>query len=80
MTKLYYSPGACSLSTRIALHEAGIPAEFENSDLHRSPRPQGGIKKNKPNGFTVQRLAGNFAFFMQLGNHIQTQNVGFAFL
>lgn len=33
MTKLYYSPGACSLSTRIALHEAGIPAEFERVDL-----------------------------------------------
>jgi glutathione S-transferase len=33
MTKLYYSPGACSLSTRIALHEAGFPAEFERVDL-----------------------------------------------
>src|SRR5688572_32998739 len=33
MTKLYYSPGACSLSTRIALHEAGIAAEFERVDL-----------------------------------------------
>ena len=33
MTKLYYSPGACSLSTRIALHEAGIPAAFERVDL-----------------------------------------------
>jgi len=31
--KLYYSPGACSLATRISLHEAGIPAEFERVDL-----------------------------------------------
>ena len=31
--KLYYSPAACSLATRIALHEAGIPAEFERVDL-----------------------------------------------
>jgi len=31
--KLYYSPGACSLATRIALHEAGIDADFERVDL-----------------------------------------------
>jgi glutathione S-transferase len=32
--KLYYSPGACSLATRICLHEAGITAQFERVDLH----------------------------------------------
>lgn len=31
--KLYYSPGACSIATRIVLHEAGIDAEFEKVDL-----------------------------------------------
>jgi glutathione S-transferase len=31
--KLYYSPGACSLSVRISLHEAGIAAAFERVDL-----------------------------------------------
>jgi glutathione S-transferase len=31
--KLYYSPAACSLATRISLHEAGIAAEFERVDL-----------------------------------------------
>jgi glutathione S-transferase len=31
--KLYYAPGACSLSVRIALHEAGIEAEFERVDI-----------------------------------------------
>jgi len=31
--KLYYAPGACSLASRISLHEAGIPAEFERVDL-----------------------------------------------
>lgn len=31
--KLYYSPGACSLATRIVLHEAGIAAEFERVNL-----------------------------------------------
>jgi len=32
--KLYYAPGACSLATRICLHEAGISADFELVDLH----------------------------------------------
>jgi glutathione S-transferase len=31
--KLYFSPGACSLATRISLHEAGISAEFERVDI-----------------------------------------------
>ena len=31
--KLYYAPGACSLATRISLHEAGIAAEFERVDV-----------------------------------------------
>jgi glutathione S-transferase len=31
--KLYYAPGACSLASRISLHEARLPAEFERVDL-----------------------------------------------
>jgi glutathione S-transferase len=31
--KLYYAPGACSLASRISLHEAGLAAEFERVDL-----------------------------------------------
>ncbi len=31
--KLYYSPGACSLSPHIALLEAGLPAEYVQVDL-----------------------------------------------
>jgi glutathione S-transferase len=31
--KLYYSPGACSLASRISLHEAGFNADFARVDL-----------------------------------------------
>ncbi len=30
--KLYFSPGACSLSPHIALHEAGLAADYEQVD------------------------------------------------
>jgi len=31
--KLYYSPGACSLASRISLHEAALASDFERVDL-----------------------------------------------
>src|SRR4051812_25686803 len=31
--KLFYSPGACSLAARIALHEAGVEFQSEKVDL-----------------------------------------------
>ncbi|HTU09972.1 MAG TPA: glutathione binding-like protein [Allosphingosinicella sp.] len=39
--KLYYAPGACSLASRISLHEAGFDAEFERVDL-RTKRTEAG--------------------------------------
>jgi glutathione S-transferase len=31
--KLYYAPGACSLASRISIHEAGFTSDFERVDL-----------------------------------------------
>jgi glutathione S-transferase len=40
--KLYYAPGACSLSDHIALHEAGLTFERERVDL-KAKRTEGGV-------------------------------------
>jgi glutathione S-transferase len=39
--KLYYSPGACSMASRISLYEIGEPAEFVKADL-RTKRTEDG--------------------------------------
>ena len=39
--KLYYSPGACSLSPHIALREAGLNAEYERVDLRAKKTASG---------------------------------------
>ncbi len=39
--KLYYSPGACSLSVHIALQEAGLPYDLEAVDL-KAKKTKGG--------------------------------------
>lgn len=39
--KLYYSPGACSLASRIWIHEAGLAAEFERVDLRAKVTERG---------------------------------------
>lgn len=50
--KLYYHPGACSLSSQIALREAGRPFESEDVDL-QSKRTKGGADFNaiNPKGY-----------------------------
>lgn len=42
MMKLYYSPGACSLSPHIVLREAGIPFEIEKVNL-KTKKTEAGI-------------------------------------
>ncbi|CBL44550.1 Glutathione S-transferase [gamma proteobacterium HdN1] len=50
--KLYYSPGACSLSPLIALHEAGIKVELIKVDLRSKAMANGGNYLDiNPNGF-----------------------------
>lgn len=39
--KLYYSPGACSLSPHIVLREAGLPFEIEKVDLGKKKTESG---------------------------------------
>src|SRR6476620_12191188 len=39
--KLYYSPGACSLSPHIALHEAGLAHELVRVDLKAKKTEKG---------------------------------------
>ena len=41
MLKLYYSPGACSLSPHIALRELGIPFDLEKVDLREKKTASG---------------------------------------
>jgi glutathione S-transferase len=40
--KLYFSPGACSLSPHIALHEAGITAQYEQVSTKTKEMASGG--------------------------------------
>jgi len=46
--KLYYAPGACSLSPHIAAHEAGIEIELEKVDL-ATKKTEGGEDFNEVN-------------------------------
>lgn len=40
--KLFYFPGACSMSAHIVLHEAGLPCELERVDLAKKTTQGGG--------------------------------------
>ncbi|HMM54169.1 MAG TPA: glutathione transferase GstA [Candidatus Desulfobacillus sp.] len=50
--KLYYSPGACSLSPHIALCEAGIKCELVKTDLHSKKTADGSdFRQVNPKGY-----------------------------
>lgn len=50
--KLYYSPGACSLSPHIALREAGLAFELAKKDLHSQTLEDGSdFRAINPKGY-----------------------------
>ena len=66
--KLYYSPGACSLATRITLHEAGLDAEFERVDL-KAKRTETGAD------YLAINPAGSVPMLVLDGGETVTENV-----
>jgi glutathione S-transferase len=52
MLKLYYAPGACSLSPHIALHEAGLKFDVERVNLStKKTASDGDFLAINPNGY-----------------------------
>jgi len=55
--KLFYAPGACSLSPHIALEEAGIKVELEKVDLRAGTTEAGTVYSNvNPKGYVPALL------------------------
>ena len=65
--KLYYSPGACSLASHIAIEEVGIPYETQRVNLAQGEQRQPEYLKINPRGRVPA---------LQVGDHILTENVG----
>jgi glutathione S-transferase len=58
--KLYFSPGACSLSPHIALVEAGLAHELEQTDLKTKKTKSGGdIRTVNPKGMVPTLVLDN---------------------
>ncbi len=60
MIKLYFSPGACSLSPHIALREAGIPFELEKVDFATKTTSSGAdFRAVNPKGYVPALALGD---------------------
>lgn len=58
MLKLFYAPGACSISPHIALREAGIPFELDRVDFMRGKKLESGgdFTSVNPKGYVPAML------------------------
>ena len=57
--KLFYSPGACSLSPHIALHEAGLKFDVEKVDMSNKTTSMGDFMKINPKGYVPALILDN---------------------
>ncbi len=64
--KLYYSPGACSLSPHIIANEAGIPIELVKVDI-KAHKTEGGddFYKTNPKGYVPALQLDDGAFLTE---------------
>lgn len=66
--KLYYSPGACSLASHIALIEAGVTAEYEKVDIRKRKTASGA-------DFSTINRKGYVPVLVLDGGDVLTENV-----
>ena len=66
-TKLFYSPGACSLASHCAIEEVGIPYEAQRVNLAQGEQRTPEYQKINPRGRVPALL---------IGDNVLTENVG----
>lgn len=81
--KLYYTPGACSLSPHIVLREAGLKFDLEKVDLATKLTETGAnFRETNPNGYVPvlvldngERLTEGVAIVLYLADQVPEKNL-----